>query len=271
MARIAYSYGFAHIQAIDLRTNTQASLQYLTHNAAQFDISDDGVIYYVMRNGHKQIHTAKIGWVNKTDTLCYEHPTYIRDVAVRSVNGRQRVYFSMGSGSSGVGVIYYLSEQNTPIEYYVINPKDIMVYNSCTCQEDHAYYRGDFTFGDNNTLYISNGNVSPCGIYRISGAGPDSVTGGVERIYLSNDAIQGLTCDQEYLYFYNTAKQIVRLDLKTLQSETVYTLNVGGIKIIDLSLVPDQVSWSPSKWNIIKSKLFSWIMNIIYKTFMDGG
>lgn len=268
MTRIAYSYKFPHIQSINLNTNTQASLQYLACPSSEFDISDDGTIYYLMRNGFKQIRKVVIGTSIGNDTLLYEHPTYIRDVAVRNVNGIPRVYFSVGGGSNGLGVIYYLSEQNVPVEYYVIDPNDIMVYNSCTGQEDHPYYRGDFAFGDDDTLYISKGNVSPCGVYRVSGAGPDSVSGSVERIYLSNDAVQGLTCDQEYLYFCKTDKQIARLGLASLFEETVYTLNLGGVFIVDIAIVPNQLTWSPSYLNIIKVKLFSWFWNILYKTFM---
>ena len=277
MTRLAYSYKFANIQAIDLTTKTQASLQKLSFNASEFDIDEDGTIYYLMSNGFKQIRKTLIGTTtNEIDALHYEHPTYIRDLAVRRINGNPRIYFSV-TGANGLGVIYYLSEQNTPIEYYVVNPNDIMLFNPCTGQDDIAYYVGDFAFGDDDTLYISNGNIAPCGIYRISGAGPDSVNGSVERISLSNDAIRGLACDQQFLYFRKTEKQIARLGLVTLWEEPVYTINLAGIEVADIALVPDQVLGPPPTWNFLSVPLFRWFIPMfrwlwfqLYQTVMKG-
>jgi hypothetical protein len=260
MARIAYSYGWPTIHSVDLNTQVRTSLQKLSSNASEFDIDEDGTIYYLMSNGYRQIRKVMIGASSGVDALHYEHPTYIRDIAIRRVNGNPRLYFS-ATGANGLAVIYYLSEQNTPIEYFSVNPSDIMLFNPCTGQNDIAFYRGDFAFGGDDTLYISNGNIAPCGIYRITGAGPDAVHGTVERISLHSDAVQGLTCDPQhhYLYFRKAAQQIARLGLATLWEEPVYTVNLAGVEIVDIAFVPAQILGPPPSWSFVSIPLFRWL------------
>lgn len=244
MKTLAYSYGHRSIRSVDLATKSEWLLQKLTYNAAQFDIADDGTIFYVCKNGFRQIRQAVIGSASVDDALYYEHSAYVRDVAVRRVDGALRVYFS-AIGPNGINAIFYLSESKTPIQYYVINPDDIALYNPCTGQEDWPYYRGDFTFGQSDTLYISNGNCSPCAIYRITGASPDYISGGVERIYQSEDAIESLACKGDYLYFRQSTKTISELGTVVLWSAGVYTVNIGGVDLVDIAIGPDHVLGAP--------------------------
>ena len=258
MAKLAYSYGYRSIQAIDLVTKREWSLETVAFNAEQFDITDDGTIYYVMKNGFKKIRQTAVGSGSGADTLFYEHPTYVRDIAVRLVSGNIRVFFRQ-LARMALMQFFYLSEQKVPIQYYVVNPEDIALYNSCTGKEDWPFYSGDFAFGPNNTLYISNGNCSPCAIYRISGAGPDDVVGGIERIYQSADAIESLACDDNYIYFRQSTKTISQLGMVSLWKSDVYTINMGGVHIADIAIAPEQVLGTPPEPSFLFIRLAKWV------------
>ena len=157
----------------------------------------------------------------KTDVPIYTHKYYLSNVRVRNVAGADRIYFS-GQRSKTVYLydIYYL-KNGVPVLYTTIDPKTLTFPNPCVTGEEIASYSGDFAFDDADTLYLSSGNVMgpnvgmKVGIYRIKGAGPDSVSGTVERIFLGDGPIQGLCYIAPDLYFLRMA-EIWKLNLTSL-------------------------------------------------------
>jgi hypothetical protein len=162
----------------------------------------------------------------KTDVPVYTHDNFLSHVRVRKVAGAERIYFSARrSESVYLFDIYYL-ESGAPVLYTTIDTKALTFPNPCDPGSDIAYYAGDFAFDDADTLYLSSGNVMgpavgmKVGIYRIKGAGPDSVTGTIKRIFLGDGPIQGLCYIAPDLYFVRL-NQIYKLDLASLTESLV--------------------------------------------------
>jgi hypothetical protein len=109
------------------------------------------------------------------------------------------------------------------------------------------YYVGDFVFGDGNVLYLSTGNWggTKVGLYRIVGAGPDTVTGTVERILLSDGPIQALCFESpQTLYFMRELGEVWKLDLSTMSEMFVVSIKLPqdgkarDITLVGTGLVP---------------------------------
>jgi hypothetical protein len=160
--------------------------------------------------GHVEID--RVSGPQKTEQSVYVHPDPILNVRVRAVGGVDRIYFSVGANLTPEGDpqrydIYYLEPDiggSVPVLYTSINPADLTFLNPCSGLYDMYFYRGDFAFGDNDTLYLSTGGLSGCkvGVYKIDGAGPDSVTGQVQRIHEGDGPIECLCYESpQTLYF----------------------------------------------------------------------
>jgi hypothetical protein len=147
----------------------------------------------------------------------------INRVRVRNVGGADRVYFSVMTTAQDVsmGEIYYL-EGATPKLYTTIDKKKLTWPNPCDPLNGVELYDwvGDFCFDDADNLYLSTGNWEEpkVGIYRIAGAGANSVTGDIERICLHEGPIVFLSYQApQTLYFYGGSQDgIYKLDLSTM-------------------------------------------------------
>lgn len=178
--------------------------------------------------------------------LVYTEPltphAHLTKVRVRMISfGKERVYFSSFNTAQGAEQIFKIRylENGIAVPYATIYPSQLTIPNPCHPSEELAVYMsGDFTFGNDDTLYLSTGNLSgsdniklECGIYKVDGAGPDEVTGNVERIYLGEGPITGLCYqDPQILYFLRNTN-ICSLDLETM-TET------------ELGPFPHQADWS---------------------------
>jgi hypothetical protein len=211
-----------------------------TSKLSQYDTASPSALPFPIHNGESNIHSLaalsgkefELVWGpssieirktqgSKTDLPVYTHKFFLSFVRARGVGGTERIYFS-GRRSQAVYLydIYYL-KNGVPVLYTTIDPKTLTFPNPCDTSAEIAHYSGDFAFDGADTLYLSSGNVMgpnvgmKVGIYRIKGAGPDSVTGTVERIFLGDGPIQGLCYIAPYLYFLRQTR-IYKLDLATL-------------------------------------------------------
>jgi hypothetical protein len=161
-----------------------------------------------------------------SDVPIYEHPLPIWCVRVRNVGGEDRIYFSALKSANQPGPryvnIYYLKLTPLgyiPVLYTTIDPTQLVIPNPCNPSvEDWYWYSGDFVFGDNDTLYLSSGKLGDCsvGIYRVDGAGPDSVTGAVTRIHLGEGPIQSLCYRSPQTLYFERNNCVWKLDLANL-------------------------------------------------------
>lgn len=232
--------------------------------------------------GHDEIR--KVTGTPKTEELLYKHPTPIRFVRVRSVGGADRIYFSVAADFSSKGVpqrydIYYLKAESgawSPILYVSIDPATLAIPDPCSEGEWHLY-EGDFAFGDNDTLYLSSGGVSGCdlGVFQMSGAGPDSVTGAPHRIHLGPGPIRGLYFQSpQSLYFLRRSSgsgavpgysDIWKLDLGTMtealvgQIPGISTPYGGAGFALDIVEVGDALPQAPPWW-FLPSALYKWLI-----------
>jgi len=158
----------------------------------------------------------------KTDTPVYTSPGWLRYVRVRNVGGKDRVYFSALKDKTSQTIAIYYLENGSPVLYTTIDPKDLPFPNPCDPSLTMYSYAGDFAFGDNDTLYLSSGNVMgpavgmKVGVYAIDGAGPDSVTGTVKQIHLGDGPIQCLCYVSPQTLYFLRELLIVKLDLATM-------------------------------------------------------
>jgi hypothetical protein len=206
----------------------------------QFDSANPSVAPSEIHAGESNIHSIalttgqefQLGWgpgqreIRKTqgaqtDMPEYTHSTYVLTIRVRSVAGTNRVYFSDKDPSSLMYRIYQL-KNNKPVLYYTINPKLLTFPNPCDSTAPEWYgYSGDFAFGDGDNLYFSSGNLSgpkvglEIGIYRVTGAGPDKVTGSLERIYLGDGPIEALCHQSPNTLYFLRRSDVRRFDLTT--------------------------------------------------------
>jgi hypothetical protein len=214
-----------------------------TQTIRQVDTTNPSLLAYPVHIGEMNIHSLAItvdkefalAWGHglnavrrtkgfNTDTPLYTPPAngpWAWKARVRNVGGAERVYFSgFKSDEPFVTAIYYLAGA-TPQLYMTIDIKKLPYPHPCDPSGTEAYaWSGDFVFDSDNTLYLSSGNQANAqvGIYRITGAGPDTITGNVERIYLGEGPIEALCYESpQTLYFLHEA-EIWKLDLSTMMA-----------------------------------------------------
>jgi hypothetical protein len=184
-------------------------------------LSSEGILFWCHGNTIYRVSmdTADPGGIYFNATDIYHHPNTVQDLKLRWWNGKEIVFFSSHPQGQPT-VIYYLDEQSQAIPYYSI--QWLSIPDPCNPgSETGAYYNGLFSFDDQNNLFVTLGNYKPTGIYRISGAGANGVTGEPERIYLGDEfSIWELECGYaNRLYIGDTtgnALHIKQIDLSTL-------------------------------------------------------
>lgn len=160
----------------------------------------------------------------------FTHKDYIRDLQLRSVDSAKRLYFSDATGPGGDGIIYYLNETGKAAPYYSVG--------YTMRQTDVAgYWDGSFTFDDDGNLYLASGDRKPASIYRITGAGPDCVTGSDSEIYTDQSGpVMGIQyVSPNWIYYTDHGSKIYKLNLNTFKKEEVYSGN--ATYLADLSLI----------------------------------
>jgi len=243
MARFAYCDSTGTIWQVDTANPSKPAFPVHDGESHIWSIAftSDKQFQLVWGPSQKEIRRTK---GTQTDAEVYKHPMWLGAVRVRSVSGAERVYFSARkSETTGIYEIYQL-KNNAPVLYLTIDPKQLTFPNPCDETSDLFFYSGDFAFDEGNTLYLSSGAVSSSkptmkvGVYRNTGAGPDTVTGSVERIYLGEGPIEAL-CYQSPLTLYFLRNNEVRtLNLNTL-TETLE----GSIKVVDPKLHPRDLAF----------------------------
>lgn len=244
--------------ATDYYTSTKSG-----STISQVDTASPSLLPYPVHNNTSNIHSLAfttdkefvLNWgpANReirrtkgfnTETPVYQHQQAIFKVRVRNVGGAERVYFSTPTASAIIE-IYYLAGA-TPKLYTAIDGHKLTTPHPCDPNAEAYGWTGDFAFDSGNTLYLSSGNVgggAKAGIYRIMGAGPDTVTGNVERIYLGDGPIEGLCYQSPQTLYFLHEREIWKLDLSTMKA----TLE-GQIKIPN----PPYPNWRPKDLTYLK-------------------
>lgn len=232
---------------------------------SKFVIGSNGTIYALTNNGKDIIRFAPPVPDGASAETIYQHSTFIRHLQLRSVQGKERLYFSAQAPSTpddpNRARIFWLDDTGAPHQYWEVGKTDLLVPNPCSPGTDFAlFYAGDFTFGDNDTLYLSNGNSSPCGIFRVSGAGPASVSGTPERIFqtdafgmsdLHYDGEGGLLFTD---YSSDAAKlpyRLHRFDIATKSTEIIWNLQGKAFRSFAVYPTAQLLHW---KFPILKKK-----------------
>lgn len=214
-----------------------------------FVVGASGKIYCVINGMEIIAFTPPLAEGSEAE-LMYTHNTWIRQLALRTVQGVERLYFSAASPTTqdqNRVSIFWLDQNNGAHSYWQVGKNDLLVPNPCQPGEDCAlFYAGDFTFGEQDRLYLSNGNSSPCGIFRVDGASPDSVAGQPERIFVTDSySMSDFQYDgQGGLLFtdYSTDStclpyRLRRYDLATGNTEILW--NMQGTEFRSFALYPD--------------------------------
>ena len=213
----------------------------------------------------------------KTENHVYKHALTISTVRLRTVGGTQRIYFSALKAASQPGPQYYNIYYLTlgplgyvPTLYTTIDPTQLKIPNPCNPSVENWYwYSGDFVFGDNDTLYLASGNLgsTPVGIYRVDGAGPDTVTGTPVRIHLSEGPIWNLCYKAPSSLFFTRGNFIWKFDLSSMGESFEGAVPVKpGSYVIDIAEVgnglPKQPWWT--FYSVIAASL-AWVAAAVAK------
>jgi hypothetical protein len=206
------------------------------------------------------------------DTVIYEPPPSIHPsiVRLRNLPSGERVYFSARASLPYEPVVYdiYYLENGLPVHYTKIEADKLLIPDPCKPSEEWGAYVGDFAFGDGDKLYLSSGFYSgmKVGIFKIDGAGPDTVTGTVERIHLGDGTIEGLCFKSpDTLYFLRRAPNqtaVWKLNLTTLTESMVIDLSSAPAldNPYDLAEVGD--GFAPIQYWFIFGLLHKWLHNL---------
>jgi hypothetical protein len=166
-----------------------------------------------------------------TQIKLYTHSVPIWTVRVRNVAGTDRVYFSSPRVNTELSLVdIFMLKDGAVSLYTTIDSTKLTIPNPCNPGEEMWLgYGGDFAFSDGDVLYLSSGNWvgGKVGIYRIGGAGPDKVTGTVERIFLSDGPVQALCFESaQTLYFIRRLAdaKVWKLDLSTMSETFVMSI-----------------------------------------------
>lgn len=232
---------------------------------SNFVIGEDGSVYCVV-NGRDIIRFTPPVPDGVTPEIIYHHNTWIRRLQLRMVQNVERLYFSAQAPSTPDDQnrvrIYWLDDNGGAHLYWEVGKTNLLVPNPCVSGEDFAiFYVGDFTFGENNTLYLSNGNSSPCGIFRVSGATPDSVSGTPERIFVTDaccmsdlqyDGEDGLLFTDYSDAPANLPYRLRRFDMGTTSTEIIW--NQPGTHFRGFTVYPKEIF--NKKFSFITKKSF---------------
>lgn len=160
-------------------------------------------------------------WGPNGEFVYYHSNTYVRDLAFDANGG---LYISHSSGAGGDGSILRLVQ--SPAGGLV----EQLVYTVPLSQV--GFWAGDFAFGPDGTLYISNGNQDGAALYHFSPAA------GFQKVYrrLDNGSMTGFFLDAETtVYFSGASDAIFRLALPASRS-AIWPIPVGS-NISDLNLI----------------------------------
>ena len=164
-----------------------------------FAFSSEGTLYYSNANDYN-LYKLEGG----LETLVYTHTTYLRDVAF---DNEGSIYFSECYGGGGNGYIYRL-EDWVPTLYYTVRLSDV------------GSWAGDFTFGHDGNLYLSNGNMTGANIYKVVDEVPQIVFSAP-----SNEPIKGISFKSAGNLFYASwlGGHIYQVDLSTGERQLFYS------------------------------------------------
>jgi len=166
--------------------------------------SPDGTLYVSNANDYRLIEVVDPEHNEYREVVSLN--TYLRDVAFDPAGN---LYVSESSGTLRDGVIYRVDLSTRPA---TATP----FYTVRLAQVDH-YWGGDFCFGPDGELYLSNGNRIGAGIYRVDDvAGRSAPT----LIYfLSGESICGIAFNRDGQFFFTNwtggRGKIYRLALNT--------------------------------------------------------
>ncbi len=250
MSTFIFSKFDRKIYKFDPVQGTQISKVY-EGDVGKIAFAPDGWIYFVGYSQQRDIFKTK---VNEAVQLVYTHPTWIRNVEIRKTDntGKYRIYFSAHvpgeEDTGGINAIYYLNDQNQAVPYYTIQTRD-MGLPDIQCPGSRAYYYdGDFVFDDLGNLYLSTGSSIPSGLFKVTGAGPDKVTGNLLNIHVDQiKPIKGLAYEAPNTLYFSSGEKIINLNLLTMAEKVVYD---ATDEIIDIALMPSfsQSSWYSRPW-----------------------
>ncbi len=188
-----------------------------------------GALCYVCAAGFKDIYKEELPYaniaLNAPDKLVYTHHTYIRDMAIRQNAIKYNFFFSAYHTDTSIR-LFYLDEMDSPVTYCTIFGNQLLFPDPCSPGEETHFstWGGYFTFDDANNLFITTGGFTPSGIYKITGAGPDGVTGTVQPVKISKDESTGaieFIGNNEILYQQGDQK-IFRMNTQTNESTLVF-------------------------------------------------
>ena len=213
---------------------------------------------YCQIDGHKIIRfTPPLASQSQVEVL-YQHTTWIRQLALRMITEAsgvqtERLYFSGASPTASDGdrvQIYWLDQNGSAHPYLTIGKNDLPVPDPCQPGQDiPLFYAGEFTFNEQNTLFLSNGNCSPCGIFKIDGALPESVSGAPQRIFVTDsysmsdlqyDGHGGLLFTDYSSDQTSWPHRLQRFDLATASTQIIW--NTQGIQFRGFAVYPVNIS-----------------------------
>ncbi len=169
-----------------------------TGGISSLAFSCGGILYYCDANAFNLYEL-----VNGQETLVYQHNTYLRCVKFDS---KGNIYFSDASGAGSDGHIYRL-DNAAAVLYYTVKLTDV------------GFWAGDFSFDENNNLYLSNGNEQGASIYCVENGVPKQIFSG------NGDSITGFSFDTAGKLYYTTwsGGEIYQVDLSTGNKKLIYS------------------------------------------------
>ncbi len=189
-------------------------------------------------------------WLDGEYMVCYVGGSevgsvHFQDLEVRDVDGsgNHRLYVSNACGACDTKRIYYINADGTGGKtlYYDLASAPIGVA-SCEGRLS-SHWSGDFSFDDDNNLYISSGNHVPAAIFRVSGAGLSAVTGVPEQVFESSrSSIMDFVFENENVFYFHgpLATWIAQGNLETGEQDLVFTNPSGGMIRDLIKVVPDE-------------------------------
>jgi hypothetical protein len=186
-----------------------------------------------------------------SEQICYQHWTYIRDIAFDRAGN---LYFSEADGARGDGKIYKIERGKSPVDYLrrePVGPDEIAALQryvtklppeySISLSTVDGYWAGDFALDMHCNLYLSSGNRTPAFIYRVprdkglreeQGKAdiyvPTERYGFPERVYQdTGGAIKGIAMDPDnpnFIYYANWNTTIYKVNLQHLGRSTAFVI-----------------------------------------------